>query len=62
MADRDSVGVNFTGFIHGNRNIWIQRASQCGRGDSGVLFPLDLPWCRTRPSWSRCGVRAAFDT
>ena len=34
--------------------------AQCG--DSEVLSPLDLPWRRTRPSWSRCGVRAAFDT
>jgi hypothetical protein len=23
-------------------------------------IPVDLPWRWTRPSWSRCGVRAAF--
>ena len=37
----------------------VSRA-QCG--DSRVLFPVGLPWRRTRPSWSRCGVRAAFYT
>ena len=39
-----------------------RRAYSCTLRPGPREIPLDVQWRRTRPSWSRCGVRAAFYT